>query len=61
MGHYLIQYPEDKTPTKKPILGSRHCPDEAEHTVEHDGFTFYWCAKHAADPTFGIEKRGARK
>jgi hypothetical protein len=52
-GYYMVKYSNEPDPIKKPLLGMRHCPEEAVVTVHHQGFTFHWCAEHAKSPTCG--------
>ena len=51
-GSYTVKYKngKDVEKVKKPLLGMRHCPNEATVTVEHGELTFHWCDEHAKDP-----------
>jgi hypothetical protein len=48
-GFYVVKYDTEKDPVKKPLLGVRHCPNEAVVSVERDGFTFHWCEEHGGE------------
>jgi hypothetical protein len=52
-GWYWVKFADTPEPVKKAYLSTRHCPEDATVTVEHEGMTFRWCATHAKTPTCG--------